>query len=538
MTSTLHPGVYTREVQGGAKAIEAVTTATTIFVGETERGPFAATRILGRNDFFRKFGGYLRDDTVASTAVERNMMAYSIDGFYQNGGKDAYILRAVDPSADPATRTVQLQGGDSLELEASSPGVWGDRVSVAVLKPSDGNHPAKFRLVVMYEPLTNTGKDAKQIVEDWDNLSTDPDDDNYVFEALKRSEFVRWPEDAEGKPDPAADSPTAGALDDPNADITDENTLALAGTALSGGAGGDAVWPAASYPDLLARLDEIRDASLFVMPGKVTADFYNQGFAYVTSMRAHRDLFYVADISSQTGAATKTDAVTNAHTEFTGRNADNFVASYWPWIEVPDPVGDGIKVGRSPTYSVSASGHMAGVYARIDRRRGVWKTPAGTEATVQGITELGYELLDKHQDILNPAGLNALRKLPGAGIVCWGGRTMQPKTEWRYIAVRRTAIFLRMSIYNSIQWAVFEPNDHPLWSSLRLSIGAFMEQLFRQGAFAGKTSDEAYFVKVDEETTTPDDQAAGVVNIWVGFAPLRPAEFVVVSLSQKTQQTG
>ena len=120
----------------------------------------------------------------------------------------------------------------------------------------------------------------------------------------------------------------------------------------------------------------------------------------------------------------------------------------------------------------------------------------------------------------------------------WGARTLVPSSEWRYVPVRRMAIYLRTSIYNGIQWAVFEPNDEPLWASLRTSIGAFMEIQFRNGAFAGSTSKEAYFVKVDSETTTEDDQAAGIVNVLVGFCPLRPAEFVVVKLSQKTQGEG
>jgi phage tail sheath protein FI len=178
------------------------------------------------------------------------------------------------------------------------------------------------------------------------------------------------------------------------------------------------------------------------------------------------------------------------------------------------------------------------LFSRIDGRRGVWKAPAGIEATLNGTIAIGQELTDLHSDELNPKGVNALRQIPGAGRVVWGARTMMPSSEWRYVPVRRTAIFLRTSIYNGIQWAVFEPNDEPLWGSLRASIGGFMETQFRNGAFAGRTRDDAYFVKVDADTTTEIDQAAGVVNILVGFAPLRPAEFVVVKLSQKTQTAG
>lgn len=175
---------------------------------------------------------------------------------------------------------------------------------------------------------------------------------------------------------------------------------------------------------------------------------------------------------------------------------------------------------------------MAGLYSQVDGRRGVFKAPAGTEVLLGGVRALSFDVLDVHQDSLNPRAINALRRIPNAGLVVWGARTRQPNTEWRYIPVRRTAIFLRKSIYNGIQWAVFEPNDERLWQSLRNTIGAFMDVQFRNGMFAGTTSSVAYFVKVDAETTTPDDQAAGIVNILVGFAPLRPAEFVVVSLQQ------
>jgi phage tail sheath protein FI len=205
-------------------------------------------------------------------------------------------------------------------------------------------------------------------------------------------------------------------------------------------------------------------------------------------------------------------------------------AIYWPHIEVGDPVG----AGANATLVLPPSAVVAGLFARTDARRGVWKAPAGTEATIGGITRIDWELLDKHQDDLNPQGINCVRLIPGAGAVIWGTRTLRPSSEWRYVPVRRTAMFLRKSIHNGIQWAVFEPNDEDLWTSLRATIGAFMETQFRNGAFAGTSAREAYFVKVDSGTTTEIDQAAGIVNVLVGFAPLRPAEFVVVKLSQKT----
>ena len=211
--------------------------------------------------------------------------------------------------------------------------------------------------------------------------------------------------------------------------------------------------------------------------------------------------------------------------------SSNFAGMYWPHLVVGDLVG----VGRNPTITVPPGGYVAGLFARTDSRRGVFKAPAGTEATLAGTIAIEHQLNDLHSDELNPKGVNALRQIPGAGRVVWGARTMISSSEWRYVPVRRTAIFLRTSIYNGIQWAVFEANAEPLWASLRASIGGFMETQFRNGAFAGRTRDDAYFVKVDATTTTEIDQAAGIVNILVGFAPLRPAEFVVVKLSQKTQ---
>lgn len=534
MPARLHPGVYTVEIPSGVRTIEGASTSTAIFIGETERGPLAPTRILGRGAYTTLYGGHVRDDAVTQTA--RCPLTYAIDGFFLNGGKDAYVLRAIDSTVPASIGTASRAvtgtiGAASVRIDASSPGIWGNRVDVAFLPSSDGD-ASRFRIVVMLDlPL---GSAQRQIVESWDSLSTDPADDAYVFDTLKRSAYIRWPQTADGLPSPVVDRPAAGGLDSATPNLSDTQILALAaaavapGFSLQGGLGGNVELVSTGYPALLARLDEVTDASLFVMPEK-SAAFYAQGFAYVTS-RPQQDLFYIADLTRQANLAT-TAAVIALRTEYNALTKSDFAAVYWPYLKVADPVG----VGRNPTRFVAPSGYVAGVYARTDSRRGVWKAPAGVEATVQGIDALDYEVLDGHQDILNPIGINALRVQPSSGPVSWGARTQRPTSEWRYVPVRRTAIFLRRSIYDGIQWAVFEPNDHPLWSGLRLTIGAFMEQLFRQGAFAGRTSDEAYFVKADEETTTEADQAAGVVNIWVGFAPLRPSEFVVVSLSQKTK---
>lgn len=189
--------------------------------------------------------------------------------------------------------------------------------------------------------------------------------------------------------------------------------------------------------------------------------------------------------------------------------------------------------------NVGPSGAIAGLMARIDSSRGVWKAPAGTEATIRGISGLEYRFSDRENGVLNPQGINTLRIFPN-GIVSWGARTMAGDddfaSEWKYVPVRRTALFIEESLFRGLKWVVFEPNDEPLWAQIRLNVGAFMHNLFRQGAFQGATKKEAYFVKCDSETTTQNDINLGIVNIWVGFAPLKPAEFVILSLQQMTGQ--
>lgn len=189
--------------------------------------------------------------------------------------------------------------------------------------------------------------------------------------------------------------------------------------------------------------------------------------------------------------------------------------------------------------NIGPAGAMAGVFARIDGTRGVWKAPAGTEADLRGIIGLEQRFSDGENGILNPHAVNTLRIFPN-GIVSWGARTMDGDdafgSEYKYIPIRRLALYLEESLYRGLKWVVFEPNDEPLWAQIRLNVGAFMHDLFRQGAFQGATAKDAYFVKCDSETTTETDRNLGIVNIWVGFAPLKPAEFVILYLQQMAGQ--
>ena len=210
---------------------------------------------------------------------------------------------------------------------------------------------------------------------------------------------------------------------------------------------------------------------------------------------------------------------------------NSYGAVYLPWVRMLDPTGQSAE-----PILVPPSGFVAGLYAKTDGRFGVWKAPAGTGAALGGAVGLAVQFTDVQQGTSTPINVNVIRQFAASGIVLWGARTITADPEWTYIPVRRMAIFLRVSIYRGIQWAVFEPNDEDLWASLRLNINSFMMNLFRQGAFQGATPSQAFFVKCDSETTTQGDIDLGIVNVLVGFAPLKPAEFVVVKISQKVGQ--
>nr|WP_274387864.1 phage tail sheath C-terminal domain-containing protein [Salsipaludibacter albus] len=273
-------------------------------------------------------------------------------------------------------------------------------------------------------------------------------------------------------------------------------------------------------------------AGVPVTEGGVDAQVVTDTIAYAEARRAMVVLDPPSDWASVDDAEDDATATPLPDAVPASKNA----VMYFPRIRKPDPLRD-LQLG-----TFAPSGAIAGVIARTDTERGVWKAPAGLDATVRGVSQLEIPLTDAEVGRLNPHGINCLRAAPAAGHVVWGARTRvgsdRLASEWKYVPVRRTALFLEESLYRGTQWVVFEPNDEPLWSQVRLNIGAFLTTLFRQGAFAGSTPREAFFVKCDAETTTQADIDLGRVNIVVGFAPLKPAEFVVISLQQLAGQDG
>lgn len=274
------------------------------------------------------------------------------------------------------------------------------------------------------------------------------------------------------------------------------------------------------------------DADLFnLMAIPETLDMNDTQAASViaagTALCEARRAFYIVDAPA---AKTLTNIATWANGVSQSRNA----ATYFPALRISDPLDD-LRLR-----TMAPSGTLAGIYARTDSQRGVWKAPAGTDATLNGVVDLALTVNDQENGQLNPKGVNVLRSFSAYGRVAWGARTMKgadaQADEYKYIPVRRLALFIEESLYRGTQWVVFEPNDEPLWAQIRLNVGAFMQNLFRQGAFQGRSPREAYLVKCDSETTTQNDINLGIVNILVGFAPLKPAEFVVIKIQQLAGQ--
>jgi phage tail sheath protein FI len=277
-------------------------------------------------------------------------------------------------------------------------------------------------------------------------------------------------------------------------------------------------------------LEDVDLFNILCVPAKLTDAELPTVVTECEAYCAERRAFLLVDVPEAVEEPAQMEAWMTRNDSLRSPNA----AVYFPRPRIADPLnGNRLR-------SVGASGTIAGLYARTDAGRGVWKAAAGTEAQLRGVQEQGYALTDAENGVLNPLGVNCLRNFPVYGNVSWGGRTLfgadQQASEWKYVPVRRLALFLEESLYRGTKWVVFEPNDEPLWAQVRLNVGAFMHDLFRKGAFQGATAREAYLVKCDGETTTQTDIDKGVVNILVGFAPLKPAEFVIVRIQQLAGQ--
>lgn len=509
MSSYLAPGVYIEEIPSGSRPVEGVATSTTAFVGAAFRGPANQPVLIGTwDDYLARFADFTAPSGVSSTT---DHMALAVRAFYQNGGKAAYICRLT--AANPVTATLVLDDGadDVLTVRASSEGSWANDLRILVENDGDVFSLSVGRLV--------DGEFEAWPGESFEDLSVDPTEDSFAEKAVNNSSrLIRIELDTSLGTVPASTA----------------NDGVLLGSGIAGVAGDPAPGDYQTFYNNTLR--KVRDFSIMVLPGQTWPDDGSNNAAI-----DHTVNFCESTMRAVVIIDPPADTEFEAATDVTDLNlpTSTYSVLYYPYASVQNPLYNADSNPKAPTtLNIPPSAIAAGMWARIDGKRGVWKAPAGVEARVS-VSGLQYNVEDLEQSFLNPLGVNCLRSRAGYGSVFWGARTLATKAdpEWRYVPVRRTAIYIEQSIYNGIQWAVFEPNDEPLWSSLRANVGAFMNGLFRAGAFQGGTANDAYFVRCGlGDTMTQGDIDRGQLILVVGFAPLKPAEFVILRIQQKVNQ--
>jgi phage tail sheath protein FI len=533
-----YPGVYIEEIPSGVRTITGVATSITAFIGRALRGPVnEPTTINSFADYERRFGGLWLNST----------MSYAVRDFYINGGSQAIIVRIAHSDVTTAQISLPVDAESSpsasLSLNASSPGAWGSNLGASVdYKTEDPTAPQTsppdpnlFNLIIYEKDSEGTYVKAESHL----NVSLRETDTRYLPRVLEHSSILvcvpkdgddNWivPGDRPAETDVTTSPPSSGKVPIPASSSVDGSDLDP----------GDFLGSQLEKTGLYA-LEKADLFNLLCIPpatrnSNTSSSVYQAAMQYCVDRRA----MLIVDPPIEWGASSATaasQAISGLSTlALSGKSARN-AALYFPRVREPDPQRD----GQIDTFV--PCGIIAGVMASTDTQRGVWKAPAGLDAAMNNIQGLQVNLTDDENGQLNQLGINCLRVFPVSGRVVWGARTLrgadQLADEYKYVPVRRTALFIEESLYRGTQWVVFEPNDEPLWAQIRLNVTAFMHNLFRQGAFQGTTPKEAYLVKCDKETTTQNDINLGIVNILVGFAPLKPAEFVIIKIQQLAGQT-
>lgn len=532
MPEYLAPGVYVEEISTGSKPIEGVSTSVAGFLGRTERGPMDVRYVTSWLGYQRLYGGHL--------GVDDSFMSYAVQGFFDNGGQRCFVGRVFKSN----TGWAQKKLTDQMTLQAIGKGTWGNRVFFKILpatkaKGAQDGEKAKswIRLRVFYfsgtvpagetpidpdnrELLLDRKRRQPDVIEDYDNVSLDPVSANYLPTVVNGgSQLVRLVVTGTPTSAPTAD----GAL-----------------TALGGGDANELRPDLEDYKGDLKPHDDLFPELFGQGRGLKAMESVDQVSLLLAPDQAHPAVTFGEDIASAlvTSCSQLKDrfVILSAEQKFfktveTGQARPTFDttygAFYYPWIKIYDPY-------TRDDVLIPPSGHVAGIMARTDIEQGVHKAPAN--AIVIGAKGLQLPITKEDQALLNPAGINCIRDFrgDGRGIRLWGARTMTSDPEWKYINVRRLFLFIEESIDEGTQWVVFEPNAPSTWSRVQQTVSNFLTTVWRNGALVGGTRDEAFFVKCDRTTMTQDDIDNGRLICYIGVAPVKPAEFVIFRIGQKT----
>ncbi|RKH00540.1 phage tail sheath family protein [Corallococcus sp. CA053C] len=538
-----HPGVYIEEL-AGPQQISGVGTSTTVFVGWTEAGPLNQPVLIDSwNAFMRAFGNFLWGHNVP----------FAVYNFFAEGGSLCYVVRAAPNPPSSMTSASVTQG--SLTVQASSPGLWGNKLAIQILNYPTENPPSAtpkpiFTLRVLYAVPTGPMTIVDSLVSRYvvNNQLTTVTTSSRSYWLVE--EYPGLTAADLSKPDVNARSALEQRINSQSlfirAAVTDiagtrPNNL-VNPTSLQGG-GGDSVTTPVDYPTALASLNPRNDINLLVLPDTGMVDDYGlqrsliqQALSYCES-RAPRDLFLIADTPLGLGveelvAFKSGTASSNGIIPAGNALNSSYGAIYCPWMDFFNGL-------TSRSVPIPPSGAVAGTYAETDRRVGVFKAPAGVLdgkiASAVGLTAL---FTSTDQDTLNPNGVNAIRNLARYGIVTYGARTLSTDTSLTYISVRRLLIYIEISLYWGMQWVVFEPNDQKLWGSVNRDVTQFLTTVWQAGGLFGARQSEAFLVQVDASNNPPESRNQGMLFIDISVAPVRPAEFVVIRIQQATLPTG
>ncbi|MBP3506821.1 MAG: phage tail sheath family protein [Lachnospiraceae bacterium] len=574
MAEYLSPGVYVEEFDSGAKPMEGVSTSTAGFIGLAERGPVEGLPQLVTDfaDFKRKYGGYLSENEFG----EYRYLAYGVEHFFINGGSRCYITRVAPVDAVPAKGYAPNKETPVLTFIAKNPGTWGNNLRVrltpasksktAILEIIEAPEGKKYRckngsgfqagdIIVYQDTEQNTFIQNKVLksqdnilefaeefgeevvdtrllpmrfiqsceftlevsyedqVEIYENISLNPEAASYITKKTAKSEMII-----------IEVGEISGDIVPPNDVVTEGDAESMLVSMFGGFNGSVSSLSASDFigidngagkrTGIQSFLDNDR-VSIMAIPGIVDPNVQLSLVAHCENLGSR---FAVLDMPKN---AKKVDDIV-AHRDLFDTN---YAALYHPWLTVFDPLD-------KKNLSIPPSGSILGIYARIDNTRGVHKAPANE--VVRACVRLECEFNKGEQDILNPKGVNLICNFPGMGIRVWGARTASSDGSWKYINVRRLFIFIEESIKANTNWAVFEPNDETLWVRVKRTIDVFLTGLWRSGSLAGTSTDEAFFVNVGRETMTQDDIDNGRLICVIGVAPVKPAEFVIFRISQKT----
>lgn len=574
MAEYLSPGVYVEEFDSGAKPMEGVGTSTAGFIGIAERGPIEGLPQLITNfaEFKRTYGGYLSENEFG----EYRFLAYAVEHFFINGGARCYVSRVAPSDAKCAEAKVPNDNA-VVNITAKNPGVWGNNIRVVitpsskaktqilevvenatgkkyvaknaagfnvgdVVKFTDGTDTVYNRVVKNQDNILEFEEEFAvdvadknivptkfittceftlevkfdDIVETYENVSFNIQAANYVEKKLSKSDLIKVEYVGEST---EIVSPF---------EMMSKKEDAIVTASFVGGSNGSASSISAAdfigYDNGAGKRSGIQSfldndvVSIMAVPGVVDPNVQLTLVAHCENLGSR---FAVLDMPKE---AKKVDDIIAHRNIFDS----NYAALYHPWLQVFDPLD-------KKNLSIPPSGSIIGIYARSDNTRGVHKAPANE--VVKACVGLDCQFNTGEQDILNPKGVNLIRAFPGMGIRVWGARTASSDPSWKYINVRRLFIFIEESIKANTNWAVFEPNDEVLWVRVKRTIDVFLTGMWRNGSLAGSAPSEAFFVNIGRSTMSQDDIDNGRLVCVIGVAPVKPAEFVIFRISQKTSDS-